>query len=133
MPTTGELWLLLAWGYPLTVALETPVLLVGLAKPHPLRRRLLAGVWLTACSYPIVVLVLPLLLWGPYGRDTYIIVAETFAPASECLLFYLAFDRGQHRTRREVAISAVAIVTANLFSFVGGGWLVELWQSFAGA
>ena len=35
---------------------------------------------------PIVVLVLPPLLWQPFGRTWYLVVAETFAPVAECLL-----------------------------------------------
>ena len=52
-----ELWRFLPFGYLLTIAIETPILLFGLSPHHPKRRRLLAGVWLTACTYPIVVLV----------------------------------------------------------------------------
>ena len=57
-----ELWRFLPIGYLFTISIETPILLVGLSSRHSLRRRLLAGIWLTACTYPIVTLVLPLLL-----------------------------------------------------------------------
>jgi hypothetical protein len=92
-PTDQQLWTFLPWGYALTVALELPVLLVGLSPRHPLRRRIFAGFWLTACTYPIVILVLPPLLWSRWGETAYLIIAETFAPAAECLLFWLLFCR----------------------------------------
>ena len=114
-----DLWLFLPFGYLLTVAVETPVLLVGLSKKLSLRERLFAGVWLTACTYPVVVLVLPVLL-DTRGRGLYLLVAETFAPAAECLLFWLAY-----RGRVEAwARCFTTIVVANLLSF-GAGLLLD--------
>ena len=55
----AHLWRLLGVGYLLTIAIETPILLALLSRPHRWTRRMLAGVWLTACTYPVVVLVLP--------------------------------------------------------------------------
>ena len=72
----SELWRFLPLGYLLTILIETPVLCIGLSSRHPLKRKLLAGVWLTACTYPIVTLVLPL-LFAPDRRVRYLIVAET--------------------------------------------------------
>jgi hypothetical protein len=134
----ADLWAFLPLGYALSVVLETPVLLVGLAPRHSLGRRLLAGVWLTACTYPIVVLVLPQLIWRPLGEQAgywpYAAVAEVFAPAAECLLFALAFwtpltragsdPAGTATTpRRDFTRDMLAIVAANLTSFVVGWWL----------
>lgn len=116
----AQLWSFLIPGYLLTIAIETPVLLVGLSPRHGLARRLFAGVWLTACTYPIVVLVLPLLL---EPRGLYLLVAETFAPAAECGLFWLAFGTTDRSTWRD----CTAIVLANLASFGIG----ELIQSLA--
>jgi len=123
----ADLWAFLPFGYMLSILIETPVLLVGLSARHPLGRRLFAGVWLTACTYPIVVLVLPLLLSD--SKVLYLIVAETFAPVTECLLFWAAFGRrellGTHSMWRDM----LAIVVANLASFGVGealralGWL----------
>ena len=110
--TPAELWTFLPVGYALTVAIETPVLVAGLARRHPLRRKLLAGLWLTACTYPIVVLVLPLLI---PSRVPYLAVAETFAPAAECLLFWVAFGE-----RESVWRDSATIVVANLASFLIG-------------
>ena len=49
-------------GYLLTISIETPILMICLSSRHTLRRRLLAGVWLSACTYPFVWLVFPALL-----------------------------------------------------------------------
>ncbi|MBV9242275.1 MAG: hypothetical protein JO314_09735, partial [Acidobacteria bacterium] len=67
-PTTqslpiADLWRFLPLGYLFTIAIETPVLLLGLSKKVPVRQRLWLGVWLTACTYPIVILVMPALLF----------------------------------------------------------------------
>src|SRR5262245_14807640 len=74
-----------------TVLLATPVLLLGLSRRHPWTRRLFAGVWLSACSYPIVFFVLPELIDRERYWKLYLLVAEVFAPVSECALFYAAF------------------------------------------
>jgi hypothetical protein len=105
-------------GYLFTVALEAPVLALLLSPRHALRRRLFAGLWLTACTYPVVVLVLPP-LFADSSRAAYLLVAETFAPAAECVLFRLAFGGGKTAggaTRRDFA----AITAANLLSFIAG-------------
>ena len=104
-----ELWQFLPFGYLLTIAIETPVLLAGLSRVHPIGRRIVAGIWLTACTYPIVVLVLPIMI---EPRIPYLIVAETFAPVAECLLFALAFGTRDTRIR-----DCAAIIVANLLSF----------------
>ena len=103
-----ELWHFLPIGYLFTIAIETPILLLGLSRHHSIKRRLLAGIWLTACTYPVVVLVLPLLL------ENYILIAETFAPVAECLLFWAAF--GKETRWRDFGV----IVIANVSSFLLG-------------
>ncbi|HEX8180678.1 MAG TPA: hypothetical protein VF525_14110 [Pyrinomonadaceae bacterium] len=115
----SELWLFLPAGYLLSVAIETPVLLAGLPRQLSFRQRFCAGLWLTACTYPIVVLVLPV-LFASSPRSRYLLVAETFAPVAECALFWLAFHRKlDARTQTKVRSFAVIIV-ANLLSFLGG-------------
>ena len=109
----ATLWTFLPLGYLFTIAIETPILVVGLSPRHSLRERLFAGLWLTGCTYPIVVLVMPLLF--PESRYVYLAVAETFAPVAECALFRLAF--GSAASWRDY----VAIVAANLASFGAGG------------
>ena len=112
----SDLWRFLVPGYLLTILIETPVLLIGLSKQHSIKRRLFAGVWLTACTYPIVVLVLPPLFVNT-SRGAYLLVAEAFAPVAECLLFWLAYGErnalGKSSTWRDFA----TIVVANLASF----------------
>lgn len=109
------MWIFFPWGYALTVMIEAPILLMGLAPRHRLRERLIAGLWLTACTYPIVVLVLPQLVWGPLGRAWYLLIAETFAPVAECLLFRLAYGAGTRKL--DDVRDAATIVMANLGSF----------------
>ena len=117
--STADLWRFLPLGYLFTVAFETPVLFFGLSPRHPPRRRLFSGVWLTACTYPVVVLVLPP-LFADSSRAAYLAVAEIFAPAAECALFWLAFGGegggGPRPSRRDFA----AITAANLLSFLAG-------------
>ena len=109
----SELWRFLPIGYLVTIAIEIPILFFGLSAHHSKLRRVAAGFWLTACTYPIVVLVLaPLLLDG--SRAFYLLVAETFAPVAECALFWLAF--GKEARWRDFAV----IVVANLASFLVG-------------
>ena len=112
--------LLMLCGYTLTVVVETAVLLVALSRRHPLRARLFAGAWLTACTYPVVWLVLPP-LFGT--RFSYLVVAEVFAPAAECVLFYFAFLNPLPPDRRATTRDMAAIVLANLASF-GVGELI---------
>lgn len=114
--TFSHLWYFLPFGYLVTILIETPVLLVGLTRKLSLRRRLLCGVWLTACTYPIVVLVLPTLFYGQ-SRALYLLIAETFAPLAECMLFWLAFRGNDTISTREWARNFAAIVAANLASF----------------
>ena len=114
-----QLWRFLPLGYLLTIAIETPILFFGLAPRHPKRHRLLAGLWLTAATYPIVTLVLPLLLEN-YSRVVYLLVAETFAPVAECILFWLAFGSAAELGKRSMWRDFAAIVLANVASFTAG-------------
>jgi hypothetical protein len=121
-----DLWAFLPLGYALTVAIELPILLAGLSPRHGIWRRIFAGFWLTACTYPIVVLVLPPLVGNSWGKTAYLVVAETFAPAAECLLFWALFGRGESgATQPGTLRDMLAIVAANLASFLLGGWVVS--------
>ncbi len=128
----AELWRFLPLGYVLTIFFEMPVLLVGLSPQHSWRRKVFAGFWLTACTYPIVILVLPLLLEERFGRVTFLAIAETFAPAAECLLFWLAFYQGpkgdEHVASRKGNLlrDMLVIIAANLVSFLVGGAVLQL-------
>jgi hypothetical protein len=119
---SAYLWQFLVVGYLKTIAIETPILLLLLSKPHKWTRRLLAGVWLTACTYPIVILVLPLVP-GLEDRWKYLAVAETFAPVAECAIFAMAFQRESGLTASQRARDFIAIILANVASFLAG----EFW------
>ena len=99
-------WAFLVIGYFATIAVETPILLAGLSPRHPLRTKLFAGAWLTACTYPIVVLAL----------SNHTLIAETFAPLAEIAAFYAL-------TRVASWRDSAAITAANLASF-GAGLLI---------
>jgi hypothetical protein len=119
--TAEELWLFLPRGYLLTIAIEAPILVLGLSSGHSLPRRLLAGCWLTACTYPIVVLVLPLTVGLWWGKWAYLVVAETYALFAECLLFRVAFPGAESRVLvlRDMAVIAIA----NACSWMVGSWI----------
>jgi hypothetical protein len=121
-PDPNDLWHFLWIGYLFTVAIEFPILLIGLSPRHRLRDRLLAAIWVNACTYPIVVLVLPYVVWVPLGRIVYLAVAETFAPVAECSLFWLAFGSAQERFRISMYRDFAEIIAANLASFLLGVW-----------
>jgi hypothetical protein len=121
--TPEELWAWMPRHYLLTILIETPILLVGLSARHSWKVRLFCGVWLTACTYPIVVLVLPLLI---PERTPYLIVAETFAPVAECALFWVAFGKRELVNTRSMWQDLLVIIVANLASFGIGEWINEL-------
>jgi hypothetical protein len=62
----------------------------------------------------------------------YLIVAETFAPLAECVLFWLAFGDRAQRWRRGMWWDFAAITLANVSSFAVGemfrarGWWERL-------
>jgi hypothetical protein len=115
----SELWRFLLIGYLFTILIETPILLLGLSRRHSFKQKLFAGVWLTACTYPIVVLVMPL-IFANSSRTIYLIVAETFAPLAECVLFWLAYGKAEELGKRSMWQDLATIVIANLASFLGG-------------
>ncbi len=126
MPEDAAAWSFLPWGYCLTVLIEIPVLLIGLSARHRWKDRLAAGFWVTACTSPVVVLVLPPLVWAPWGRGWYLLVAEIFAPLSECLLFRAAYGPAADGRRQFQYRDYAAIILANLAS-CGVGELLFRW------
>jgi hypothetical protein len=111
-----DLWTFLPFGYLFTIAIETPLLIFGLSPKVTFRQKLLCGAWLSACTYPIVVLVLPAIFFGQ-SRALYLSIAETFAPVGECFLFWLAFRGSELLNQRDWLRCMVAIILANLASF----------------
>ena len=124
----SELWRFFPVGYLVTILIETPILLIGLSRKHSLSARLFAGVWLTACTYPIVTLVMPLLFVNE-SRWLYLVVAESFAPIAECALFWLAFGSREDFWCRGMWRDFAAIIVANLMSF-GLGEILNAWNWF---
>ena len=120
-------WQFLLYGYVLTVFIEGLVLLPGLSARHSLGRRLFACVWLNACSYPIVVLVLPQLISLRDHYAAYLWVAETFAPVAECTLFWIAFGTREEWLKPSMWRDMAAVTAANLASF-GVGVLLEYFK-----
>ncbi len=125
MPTVDALWEFLLPGYLVTIAIETPVLLLCLSKRHSTKEKILAGISLTAFTYPFVVLIFPVLLWEPFGRLTYLIIAEIFAPVAECLLFYWLWIRLNEEKKVSIPFlnrpnmqDFSCIILANLCSFI---------------
>lgn len=120
-PQVGNLWRFLPIGYLLTVLIESPFLWFLLPKLN-LTQRFWLGLWLTACTYPIVVLVMPTAMDG-VSRGLYLLVAETFAPLAECCLFWVSIRGLYVFTRKDWLLSFVAITLANLASFAVGEML----------
>ncbi len=123
---------MMAVAYAITVAIELPALLVGLSRRHAIKHRLFTGFWLTACTYPILWLVLPEFFQLPEQHVLYLAVGETFVPIAECLLFWFAFGKTEPQSRGATVRDFAAIVIANLLSFglgeafnknIGWDWL----------
>lgn len=114
-----DLWAFLPIGYLFTILIETPVLLIGLSPKVTFTQKLMCGIWLTACTYPIVILVLPALFFG-HSRTAYLFVAETFAPLAECAIFWLVFRRKGVLGTSDRLRCFIAIILANLASFGAG-------------
>ncbi len=124
----SQLWYFLPFGYLVTILIETPVLLLGLSPKVSFKQKLWCGVWLTACTYPIVVLALPA-IFLENSRALYLIVAETFAPLAECFLFWLMFRGKEMLGTSDWIRCFIAIVIANLASF-GLGEILNLFSWF---
>jgi hypothetical protein len=123
----GNLWLMPIF-YVITIAIETPVLCIGLSPQHPMSRRIFSGIWLTACTYPFVWLVTPQLFDPETDRLLYLALAESVAHFGECLLFWLAFRPLQYFWRDMAAVFA-----ANLASFGLGEVLGYVVVEFQGS
>ncbi len=121
------LWRFLPIGYLFTIAIETTLLLIGLSPKITLKQKLACGVWLTACTYPIVVLVLPNLITS--SQFLYLLIAETFAPLAEYILFWIIFRGKPELTSNDWIRCFVAITLANLASF-GIGEILNSYRWF---
>ncbi len=81
--------------------------------------------WLTACTYPVVWLVLPAMIDLRTQRGLYLLVAETFAPIAECAIFWAAFGSCEEWGKRSMWRDLITITLANLASFGIGEWLIQ--------
>lgn len=117
--TFNNPWSFLPVGFALTCLIETPILVAGLSPRHSLARKLMLGLWLNAFSYPIVILVFPVILHR-YPNWVYITVAEVFAPVSECALFWVAFGSRRELGTRTMWRDFAVICAANMASFLIG-------------
>jgi hypothetical protein len=115
-----DAWAFLIPGYLFTISIETPILLVGLSPRHSLARRLFCGFWLTACTYPIVVLVLPMVFDVTTDRVRYLLVAESVAHFGECALFWAAFGTREEFGKLSMWRDLGTVFLANLASFIAG-------------
>lgn len=115
----ADLWLFFPIGYLLTIFIETPFLLIGLSPKLSLKQKIACGIWLTACTYPLVILVLPVLMQD-FSRTAYLLVAESVAHFGECVIFWLAFRHRQDFEKKDWARSFAAILIANFASFSVG-------------
>ena len=124
----GTLWLLLVFGYCLTVLIEIPILIVGLSRKYGVTETIVNGLLLTAITYPVVVMVLPAIFTGMgiENRTLFLAIAESFAPVTEVLFFRYLID--QPLTGRLDRDGAV-IVIANLTSFLLGEAGLSQWLS----
>lgn len=113
-------------GYTLGVILETPVLLAGLSVCHSFKTRIQAGLLLTLCTYPFVIVVMPRLINPDLNRTLYLAVTETLVPIAECAVFWFVFHRKRTVTRTVIVRDFCAIVAANLFSFGVGEVIANL-------
>jgi hypothetical protein len=113
-------WAFLIPGYLFTISIETPILLLGLSPRHSFGRRIFCGFWLTACTYPIVVLVLPMFFDVTNDRVCYLIVAESVAHFGECALFWAAFGTREEFGKLSMWRDLATVFFANLASFLAG-------------
>ena len=114
-----QLGLFFVIGYVVTVAIELPVLLIGLAEKRKRSDRVTAAFLLTAFSYPAVVLVFPAIftLMECDNRNLFLLVAETYAPLAEVALFrFMHYEKVFAKLDRD----AFVIIAANLCSFLLG-------------
>jgi hypothetical protein len=118
-------WAFLIPGYLLTISIETPILLVGLSPRHSLGRRLFCGFWLTACTYPIVVLVLPMLLDIEKQRWLYLLIGESVAHVGECALFWMLFGTREEFGKLSMWRDLGTVFFANTASFLLGELLLQ--------
>lgn len=117
---------LMARGYLLTVLVEGSVLFLGLQELS-VKQKLFLSFWLTAVTYPFVWLIYPQFFDIGTERTAYLVAAEIFAPAAECLAFKFAFAGNRSWKSVDLWVSFAVIIAANLASFVIGS-VIPWWK-----
>jgi len=131
----GTLWLLLIFGYLLTILIELPVLICGLSSKYSSLETIVNGFLLTALTYPVVVMVLPAIFtgmaeWGSTVEQRTLPLQRRSPLLPKCCSFDISTAQSLiARPDRDAAV----IVTANRASFLLGEaglsrWLAETVQ-----
>lgn len=109
-------------GYLTTVSVEVPILLVLLSARHGVKRTIVAALWITLCSYPLVVLTLPSFFPPTRSRLLYYAAAESTAITIEVVLFLCVFGQpgGSRNLTPQRGRDCFAIILANASSFLVG-------------
>ena len=94
-----------------------------------------SGSWIpTATRYSVFVLILAVVLGGAMAavrsHDLYDVIrergpveiAQLICLTAACVLFWLAFDRTAPRNMRNTVQDMIAVILANLGSFLFGEW-----------
>ena len=98
----------------ITIVIEGTVLWFGLGRRYSAGEKLFFAVWLTATTYPVVVLVLPSFMSTTQPSSSYLLAAESFAIVTEGTLFTI----GSAYLEKSVYFKELGvIVIANLISF----------------
>ena len=101
----------------ITIVIEGTVLWFGLGRRYSTGEKLFFAAWLTAATYPVVVLVLPSLMSTSEPRSSYLFAAESFAIIGECVLFTI----GSVCLDKPVYFKELGVIAiANLISFAAG-------------
>lgn len=115
---------LLGFIWVVMVLVQTPVLALGLSRPHTWEVRLLAGGWLSACTVPLLMLVVPYLpeqgwslAWGLVEFRTTVCQPQVaaggcLAAVAQATLFYFAFDRDEPLASLHVTQDLAAVLVA---------------------
>jgi hypothetical protein len=122
--TSPAVWVFLIIGYLATVAIEAPVLIAGLSTQRSRQARIAAAFWLTACTYPVVVLTLPAIAGSSNDWVTSLLLAEVVVACGKSCSGGMMCGRqligGPQR-------DDLVILVANILSAALGQWLLTDW------
>ncbi|MBI5832601.1 MAG: hypothetical protein HZB16_09890 [Armatimonadetes bacterium] len=136
MGTAFALLLILTAIWCLSAPIEALVLLLALSRRHSWRRRLFAGVWLSACILPLWMLAAPFVehpaitaLFGVVDfrgsvMDPSVLAGLLAMAVAKCELFWVAFDRDAPPASPQVAQDMIAVLLASALPILVGGCLI---------